>query len=94
MYLYCFYCNEILLDIQIIVEPVTGKGFLLKVKTSDNIRNVKTKIQYRERIIPDQQHLLFAGKEVENNQTLSDCNIRNESILYLILTLGGKNVAN
>ena len=79
---------------QIFVETATGKITSLKVKASDTIENVKAEIQYKERIIPDQQELLFAGKELENDQTLSDYNIRNDSTLYLVLRLGGKNVIN
>ena len=79
---------------QIFVETATGKIISLKVKASDTIETVKIKIQHRVKIIPDQQQLLFAGKEVENMQTLTDCNIGKGSILYLVLRLEGKNIYN
>ena len=69
---------------QLFVKTITGSTITLEVEPANSIEVVKQQIQVKEGIPPDQQCLTFAGNRLKDHFTLSDLDIQNESVLYLI----------
>jgi len=74
---------------QIVVKTLTGKAIPLSVEPGDTIEAVKQRIQDQVGLPPDQQRLLYSGKQLEDNRSISDYDIPDHAILHVVLRLRG-----
>ena len=77
--------------IQIFIKTLSGKPFTLNVGPYDTVKYVQFLIKLKEGIPIDQQRLIFNGQQLEENRSIADYNIQNDSSLILILRLRGGN---
>lgn len=76
-------------DFQIFVKTLTNKNFVITVNANDDVRTIKERILEKEGIPPDQQRLIFAGKQIEDGNKISDYSIGKDATVHLVLRLRG-----
>jgi hypothetical protein len=74
---------------QLFVKTLTGKTIVLTAKTCDSVKSLKVMVQSREGIPPDQQRLIFAAHQLDDEHLGADYNLRGECTLHLVLRLRG-----
>ena len=74
---------------KILIQTLTNKKIEIFVNSNDKVKTIKDKIQEKEGIPPDQQHLVFSGNRLGDDNFISDYNITDNSKVHLVLRLRG-----
>lgn len=74
---------------KLLVKTLTGKTIELTVALTDTVQSVKAQLQDKEGIPPDQQRLIYAGKQLEDALKLSEYSITDNATVHLVLRLRG-----
>jgi hypothetical protein len=75
------------MTIQVFFKTLTGKNLTLDLDPNESVENVKKLIHEKEGIPPDQQRLVFSGKQLDDGKLLSDYDVKSESTVHLVLRL-------
>eukprot|EP00291_Cryptomonas_curvata_P010522 CAMPEP_0172177238 /NCGR_PEP_ID=MMETSP1050-20130122/15319_1 /TAXON_ID=233186 /ORGANISM="Cryptomonas curvata, Strain CCAP979/52" /LENGTH=77 /DNA_ID=CAMNT_0012849723 /DNA_START=128 /DNA_END=361 /DNA_ORIENTATION=- len=74
---------------QIKVKTLTGKEIEFDIEPTDTVKRIKERVEEKEGIPPQQQRLIFGGKQMHDDKTASDYNLEGGSTLHLVLALRG-----
>ena len=87
-------CENSKNKMKIVIQTLTGNQITLKVddKGLDTVSNVKAMIQAKQRILPENQRLIFGGKQLENERTLASYNVVEKSVVHLVLGMGNVEI--
>lgn len=72
---------------QVFVKTLTGKTIIIETTPQETVLDAKRQIEEKEGIPPDQQRLIFSGKQLEDYRTMSDCGVKAHDTMHLILRL-------
>ena len=74
---------------QLFVKTLSGKTISVECEPDESIESLKEKIMAKEGVPPDQQRIIFGGKQLDTQKNLSDYDIDDDSTLHLVLRLRG-----
>ncbi|KAI8808844.1 ubiquitin [Cladochytrium replicatum] len=75
--------------VMIKVKTLTGKEIEIDIEPDDKVVRIKQRVEEKEGIPPEQQRLIFGGKQMNDDRTAQDYNIEGGSVLHLVLALRG-----
>ncbi|GAA5954099.1 hypothetical protein JCM8115_003310 [Rhodotorula mucilaginosa] len=74
---------------QIKIKTLTGKEIEMDVEPSHTTQKIKEQLEEKEGIPPPQQRLIYLGKTMPDDKTVTELKVEAGSTLHLVLTLRG-----
>ncbi|XP_018603657.1 NEDD8-like [Scleropages formosus] len=71
------------------VKTLTGKEIEIDIEPTDKVERIKERVEEKEGIPPQQQRLIYSGKQMNDEKTAADYKIQGGSVLHLVLALRG-----
>jgi len=71
------------------VKTLTGKEIEIDIEPTDKVERIKERVEEKEGIPPQQQRLIFSGKQMNDDKTAADYKVQGGSVLHLVLALRG-----
>uniref|UniRef100_A0A8C2DNG7 Ubiquitin-like protein NEDD8 n=1 Tax=Cyprinus carpio TaxID=7962 RepID=A0A8C2DNG7_CYPCA len=71
---------------------LTGKEIEIDIEPTDKVERIKERVEEKEGIPPQQQRLIYSGKQMNDEKTAADYKIQGGSVLHLVLALRGGRV--
>ncbi|KAK2461312.1 hypothetical protein APHAL10511_006839 [Amanita phalloides] len=72
-----------------LIKTLTGKEIELDIDSSDKITRIKEKVEEQSGVPPQQQRLIFGGRQMPDERMVSEFNISAGAVLHLVLALRG-----
>ncbi|XP_041635193.1 NEDD8 isoform X1 [Cheilinus undulatus] len=70
-------------------QTLTGKEIEIDIEPTDKVERIKERVEEKEGIPPQQQRLIYSGKQMNDEKTAADYKIQGGSVLHLVLALRG-----
>eukprot|EP00037_Helgoeca_nana_P038169 m.19234 g.19234 ORF g.19234 m.19234 type:complete len:76 (+) comp9897_c0_seq1:178-405(+) len=71
------------------VKTLTGKEIEIDVEPTDTVIRIKERVEEKSGIPPDQQRLIFTGKQMADDQDIKFYKVTGGAVLHLVLALRG-----
>eukprot|EP00051_Salpingoeca_urceolata_P011910 m.148149 g.148149 ORF g.148149 m.148149 type:complete len:80 (+) comp17307_c0_seq3:451-690(+) len=71
------------------VKTLTGREIELDIEPEDSVRRIKERVEEKQGIPPEQQRLIFGGKQMNDDSTAADYKVQGGSVIHLVLALRG-----
>ncbi|XP_022409360.1 NEDD8 isoform X1 [Monodon monoceros] len=72
-----------------LAATLTGKEIEIDIEPTDKVERIKERVEEKEGIPPQQQRLIYSGKQMNDEKTAADYKILGGSVLHLVLALRG-----